>query len=636
MITPETSFFAPPCAIGPDGNQPVVPIRDYAIVGDCHGVGLVSRYGSIDWCTLTRFDEAPVCWHLLDATLGGYFEIRPTKSAHATRRYLQDTNVLQTTFSTDRGCIDLTDFMPIRAAAGGVCPEAAALQTEVRLVRIVEVTQGEVELRIQFEPGASGLFPAVDGSNALNREAILSSDCGLSGTWVNATLRLGAGDRCSFALAAQPVDPWSVANAGQLLHATLTYWQEWVGRCRYDGPYHAAVHRSALLLKLLTYEPTGAIVASPTTSLPEEIGGTRNWDYRFCWLRDSRLVLTALATLGYREDASRFCDFQRLRCSSAPPELQILTGIDGSAALTEKTLDHVSGYCGSRPVRIGNAASTQRQADIYGEVLDWLAVLRELTGRWDSVQQELVHRIANHVAAHWREPDQGLWETRCEPRHHIHSKLMSWVALDRALRLAGENSHWRHERDTILATILARGTHPRGHHLVHAFGFDVTDASLLLAPTLGIPLDRALVSRTVAAVRAELACGDYVRRYRADDGLPGTEGAFLMCSFWLVDALLFSGEAEQARLLFERLLERGNDVGLYAEEIDPETGDFLGNFPQAYTHLALVNSAVNLSLYARGGNDALQGTLAQRLRRAMAGRPSASGCPVDDAYTGQR
>ncbi|MDT8835837.1 glycoside hydrolase family 15 protein [Paraburkholderia fungorum] len=630
MVTHEASFFALPCATGSAGNRSVVPIRDYAIIGNCHGVGLVSRYGSVDWCTLTRFDGAPVCWRLLDATLGGYFEIRPTKSAHATRRYLQDTNVLQTTFSTDQGGIDLTDFMPIRAAASGVCLEAATLQTEARLVRIVEVTRGEVELQIQFEPGASGLFPAVDGSGASNCEAVLSSDCGLSGTWVSGTLRLGAGDRCCFVLSTQPVDPCSVADAGQLLDATISYWQKWVGRSRYDGPYHAAVHRSALLLKLLTYEPTGAIVAAPTTSLPEEIGGTRNWDYRFCWLRDSRLVLSALATLGYHEDASRFCDFQRARCSSAPPELQILTGIDGSAALTEKTLDHVSGYCGSRPVRIGNAASAQRQADIYGEVLEWLAVLRELTGRWDKVQLELVRRIANQVAGHWQEPDQGLWEMRCEPRHHIHSKLMSWVALDRALGLAGENSCWRHERDAILAAILVRGTHPRGHHLVHAFGFDVTDASLLLAPTLGIPLDRGLVSRTVAAVRAELACGDYVRRYRADDGLPGTEGAFLMCSFWLVDALLFSGEADQARLLFERLLDTGNDVGLYAEEIDPDTGDFLGNFPQGYTHLALINSAVNLSLYARGGNDALRGTLAQRLSRAMAGRPSATGCPVGD------
>lgn len=601
--------------------HPYQPIRDYALVGDCHGAALIAHDGSIDWCCLGRFDAEPVLWRLLDAQRGAFFQVAPVETARVSRAYVRGTNILRTTFATMDGHVSLTDFMPVGRASEAEADDFVTLNAPGWLVRIVEGVQGTVQLRARFVPAAikfDGEAPqGATGSRRSDPTALLFCDGGLgTDDALDEIFAVNAGERRVFVLAPAAHQHRAPAtHAERLREITETFWREWLGRCRYDGPYNESVHRSILALKLLTYAPTGAIVAAPTTSLPEEPGGVRNWDYRCSWLRDSAFVLHALAALGYHREARDFCEFQRLCCLRTLPSLQILYGIGGETELPERNLEHLDGYLQSRPVRVGNAAYQQRQMDIYGEILDWALVYWELGGATDETQQAMIGGIADHVMAHWQEPDQGLWEMRGEPRHHVFSKLMAWVALDRAIRMLGGKPHWMAARDAILEAVLDQGVDREGGHLVQAFGYPAMDASLLLVPLLEIPIERSVLVRTVQAVERELREGDYVRRYRTADGLPGGEGAFLICSFWLVDALLFVGRDADAQTLFERLLDKRNAQGLYAEEIDPETGAFLGNFPQAFTHLALVNSAIHLQLHERGGAAALAGTHADRARR---------------------
>jgi GH15 family glucan-1,4-alpha-glucosidase len=430
-------------------------------------------------------------------------------------------------------------------------------------------------------------------------------------------MEIAAGARRTLVLTPRPAKE-SVMDQALRLHAiTQAFWREWIGYCRYRGPYAPAVTRSALALKLLTYAPTGAIVAAPTTSLPEALGGTRNWDYRYCWLRDSAFTLYALAVLGYSGEARHFVQFLVRACAASHPDLQIMYGINAEPELDEQTLDHLDGYFGSRPVRIGNGAYRQRQIDVYGEVLDSAMVYRTLGGRLDGAVRGMLEETAEFVAAHWREPDQGLWEMRGPPQHYTHSKAMSWVALDRACRLLGTRPHWQTARDGILDDIAARALAPDSGHLVQAYGHPGVDAALLLLPLVALPIDRRTLEATVIAVERELRHGPFVYRYKNEDGLEGTEGAFFICSFWLVDALLLCGRHDEAKALFEQLLATANDVGLYAEEIERESGAFLGNFPQAFTHLALIGAAAHLDLYEKGGMDALVGSHADRARRQV-------------------
>ena len=366
---------------------------------------------------------------------------------------------------------------------------------------------------------------------------------------------------------------------------------------------------------MLTYAPTGALVAAPTTSLPEEVGGVRNWDYRYCWLRDACFTLHALAGLGYSGEARAFGDYLAAACARTAPDVRIMYGIGLETELHERELTHLSGYRGSRPVRVGNDAHRQRQIDVFGEVIDWGLLTEALGRRLDAGARKLIEDLVDQVARRWREPDSGFWEIRDEPRHHVHGRMMSWVAVDRAIRILGRRPAWLELRERILREVLECGI--VDGRLVQAYGADRADATLLLAPMLGFPVAGEVFARTVDAVQRELGAGGYLLRYRCADGLPGGEGAFLMCSFWLVDALLWLDRPAEAREIYERLLASGNDVGLLPEQIDPACGAFLGNFPQAFTHLALVNSALHFELYEKGGAAALRGSYADRARRGV-------------------
>ena len=595
------------------------------MIGDCHGSALVGRNGSIDWCCLERFDADPVFCRLLGGERAGYFEIRPKGAFHTRRRYLPGTNILETTFVANSGRATLTDLMPLGRSSGDATN--VSINAPHWLMRLLGCVEGHVEFTVRYRPCGPG-FAASPPALRKTRHGVgaaggpqLYSEVGLAiadGTAV-ATVDLRAGQRVSFAVtpgAAGHGSPCEHADA--LLAVTRAFWEEWLGDCNYRGPYREAVNRSALVLKLLTYAPTGAIVAAPTTSLPERLGGERNWDYRYCWLRDATFTLYALAALGYEGEASSFNGFLSRCLQATAPDVRVLYGIEYETELAEQTLAHLPGYCGSRPVRKGNGAYLQRQLDIYGEVLDWALLYAVLGGNLSAAERGLLRRMADQVADGWQQPGQGIWEMRGEARHHVYGKIMCWVALDRALRLFGENARWSGARAALHQAILARGIDPRQGYLRQSFDHDGVDAAVLTAPLVGFPLGRSVLERTVDVVRRMLETDGLVRRYTgawAVDGVAGEEGEFLVCSFWLADALLFLDRRDEAVALFEKLLSRANDVGLLSEEIDSADGTLLGNFPQALTHLALIRSAFVLELHGKGGSGLLHGAHADRAQQ---------------------
>ncbi len=601
------------------------PIRDYAAIGDCHGAALVARDGGIDWCCLRRHDGEPVFCRLLDANKGGYFAINPTAPYEVERGYREGTNILRTVFTTSTGRVAVTDFMPVGRRLGADTHDYVSLTVPNWLVRRIEGLDGEVELDVAYRPSldfAHRRPELVFADGLLRAEGVpdLVADLPfrIEVDTARARVTVRAGERRDLVLAGNTVEGEDPRlRVGEFLAVTEAFWREWLGYCRYRGPHAAMVRRSALVLKLLTFAPTGAVVAALTTSLPEALGGERNWDYRYSWLRDSSFTLYALASLGYSGEGRCYHDYLARCIRETLPRVQIMYGIGHEHALTETRLDHLDGYAGSRPVRSGNEAFGQRQIDVYGQILDLALLYQRLGGRLDAQYRRLLRTLATFAASHWQDPDQGLWEMRGPPQHHVHGKLMSWVALDRAGRVLRDGGDWPAAARAVLAAIEAEGIDAAGGHLTQAFGGRNTDAALLLAPMLGIPLERATIERTVAAVEQELRQGDFLRRYRGDDGLAGEEGAFLICSFWLVDALLAIGREPEARALFDRLCAAANDVGLFAEEIEPTSGAFLGNVPQAFTHLALIGSAVNLRLYEKHGSAGLAGSYADRARRSV-------------------
>lgn len=596
-------------------------IGDYALIGDAHTAALVATDGSIDWCCWPRFDSGAVFCRVLDANKGGWFRVGPTAAGTVSRAYVGDTNVLATTFTTESGQVRITDCMPVesRGPRGG-----NAVDSTHEILRIVEGLVGEVELTIEFRPTfdfgrvttALIVTPTGGVGMAGPERLVLTSPVALEADARGALvgrIHVRPGERLSFIVAytgpgyALPTFE-SQTQIDLALQRTLAYWEHWSNRCTYEGPYATHVRRSALVLKLLTFEPTGALVAAPTTSLPEEIGGARNWDYRFTWLRDSSLILYALMSVGYHDEAADFFAWLERLCLGCHGPVQILYAIDGSADLGEIELDHLEGYRASRPVRIGNGAATQTQLDVYGEVLDAAHLCFERIRPLHPSLWTLLCRLANQAAARWREPDQGIWEVRSGAQHFVYSKLLCWVALDRAVRLTeaagvlGDVAAWRRTRDEIRDAILAEGYSERIGAFTQAFGSSALDASALAIPLVGfLPATDPRVQSTVSQIQKQLMSRGLVYRYLLDDGLPGSDATFALCSFWLVDNLALAGKVDEARQVFDRVVGYANDVGLLSEEIDPLTGELLGNFPQGFTHLALIRSAVHIAKAERTG-----------------------------------
>lgn len=601
--------------------QPYPPLRDYALIGDGHGAALVCRDGSIDWCCLGRFDAPPVFARLLDAGRGGLFSVAPVGRFRSSRNYIADTAILATHFADGGGHATVIDFMPMGCRPGARRHDYADVNAPGWIVRIVRGVGGRVRLRVDYHPTA-GFRGAASGLGVSDRVVSGVGIPALHGTIAfsvedgRATTEfdIAAGEAHAFILAPAPIAGCDVlAVATRMLETTEAYWREWLGYCDYDGRQAAAVRRSAITLKLLIYAPTGALVAAPTTSVPEALGKGRNWDYRFCWIRDGCFALYALAALGFVGEARRFVEF--LKSCHLENGLQIMYGVGGETDLAERTIDDFAGYRDSRPVRIGNAAHRQLQLDVYGEVLDLALLHTALGGDIDREERRELARVADLAAEQWREPDSGIWEMRGERRHFVHSKIMCWVAVDRAIRLFGSKERWATARRDIQEAVLRDGTDAETGGLKQAFHRRGADVALLMAPWLAFPASECTLRRTVHAATTELREGDYLRRYVVSDGLAGDEGAFLVGSFWLADALLFLGEADSAEELLEALVGTANDVGLFSEEVEPRNGAFLGNMPQAIVHLALIHSAVRQALYRRGGRAAIAGTHADRARR---------------------
>ncbi|MFF9868794.1 glycoside hydrolase family 15 protein [Streptomyces sp. NPDC013953] len=584
-------------------------IEDYALIGDLQTAALVGKDGSIDWLCLPRFDSSACFAALLGDEENGHWRLAPKgASACARRSYLGDSLVLESVWETRTGTVRVLDFMPQRDEAPDV-------------VRIVEGISGTVEmagvLRLRFDFGS--IVPWVRRSDG-HRVAIAGPDS----VWLRSepevktwgqqfstcsSFTVGAGEKVAFVLTWHPshrprpplVDPY------ESLEHTLEDWKSWAAQCSYEGPYRDAVLRSLITLKALTYAPTGGIVAAPTTSLPEEIGGVRNWDYRYCWLRDSTLTLGALLSAGYLEEAGAWRDWLLRAVAGDPADLQIMYGLAGERRLPETELPWLRGYAGSRPVRTGNAAVHQLQLDVYGEVIDSLYLAREAGMAAQSHAWNLQLSLLNFLESAWRRPDEGLWEVRGPRRHFVHSKVMAWVAADRAVRtleahpeLGGDAARWRVMRDEVHREVCEKGYDPGRNTFTQSYGSRELDAATLLIPRVGfLPPDDPRVVGTVDAVRRELTHDGLVRRYSVEgvaiDGLPGGEGTFLVCSFWLADALRMTGRTKEARELFERLLALRNDVGLLAEEYDPGARRQLGNFPQAFSHVGLVGTACALA-----------------------------------------
>jgi GH15 family glucan-1,4-alpha-glucosidase len=579
-------------------------IEDYALIGDCQTAALVSRGGDIDWLCLPRFDSDACFAALLGTPRNGHWLIGPAGAVRRSRRrYLDDTLVLETEHETETGVVAVLDFMPIRDG-------------EPHLVRLVEGRAGRVDLQMELlirwdywrtipwvrrtEDGLS----AVAGPDAL----VVRTPVPLRGQDMTtvADFAVSAGERVGFTLSWFPSHHPVPAplDVGATLEATVAWWREWSGRCTYAGDWRDVVMRSLITLKALTYAPTGGIVAAATTSLPEQIGSVRNWDYRYCWLRDATFTLFALLGAGYIDEAGAWREWLLRAVAGAPGDTQIMYGLAGERRLTEWEVPWLDGYEGSRPVRVGNAAANQFQLDIYGEVIDAMYQAHLLGLQGSEEGWRVGRNLLEHLETVWRKPDEGIWEVRGPRRHFTHSKVMAWVAFDRAVKAVhrfqrhGPVARWRAARDEGHAQVCREGWNPRRGAFVQAYGSDELDASLLMMPLVGfLPAEDERVRATVAAIERELMRDGFVHRYdtrSAVDGLPPGEGVFLPCTFWLADNLALQGRRDEACAIFERLVSRVNDVGLLSEEHDVRTGRFLGNFPQAFTHVGLVNTALRL------------------------------------------
>ncbi len=581
-------------------------LEDYGLIGDLQAAALVGRNGSIDWLCLPRFDSASCFAALVGDEQHGRWLLAPADGAVATsRRYRPGTLVLETDFESADGAVRVIDFMPRRG------------QGPPRVMRVVEGLRGRVPMRMELvlRPDYGSITPWVEraadgalgmaGPDAFRLSTPLPLQVEDGTIAAEFTAIEGARERLTLTWHHSYENAPPVEDADSALARTEAWWREWSGHCRYRGPYREQVLTSLIALKAMTSETTGALIAAPTTSLPEEIGGVRNWDYRYCWLRDSVLALEALLDAGYTEEALAFRDFLLRAGTGDPAAVQIMYGVGGERRLTEFELDHLPGYEGSRPVRVGNAASEQFQLDVYGEVAGVMFTGAERLGQIEKRLWPRWRAMIEYVEGIWRNPDDGIWEARGPQRHYTYSKVMAWVVFDRAVRLAerfgleAPVERWRQVRDEIHAEVCERGYDLERRTFTQYYGSKELDASVLNIPLVGfLPGTDERVTGTIDAVWSELGRDGFVSRYSTadtDDGLPGDEGQFLACSFWLVNALARNGRADEARALFERLIGLSNDLGLLAEEYDVSRGRQVGNFPQAFSHLTLVLAASAMS-----------------------------------------
>ncbi len=584
-----------------------LPIEDYALIGDCETAALVGRDGSIDWGCWPRFDSDACFAALLGTPEHGRWRLAPAGECRtATRRYLGDTLILETHFETDEGTVRLVDFMPPRAI-------------NADLVRLVIGDSGTVAMRMQLAVrfGYGSRVPWVNRQDDGTIRIIAGADqlvlhteapVKVANNCIESEFEIAAGQAVAFVLTYAPshLMPPDPIDAHEAFDHTKRFWEEWAAKAREaPGERHHAIVRSLITLKALTYAPTGGIVAAPTTSLPETLGGIRNWDYRFCWLRDATLSLLALMNGGYYEEAAAWRDWLLRAVAGLPPQAQIMYSITGENRLTEWEVTWLPGYEGAKPVRIGNGAHGQLQLDVYGEVMDALYQARKggIAGSEDA--WKLMQAFLAHLETIWREPDRGIWESRAPPRHFTYSKVMSWVAFDRGVKFAtefgmpGPVDRWKAVAQEIHDDVCRRGWDPALNSFVQAYDSTFLDGSLLLIPTTGfLPPDDPRILGTIRAVERRLVQGGLVMRHdpaEVETGLAHGEGAFLACSFWLVDAMVMTGRHEEGQRLFDRLLTLRNDVGLLSEEYDVDARRLVGNFPQAFSHVALINSAFNLA-----------------------------------------
>jgi GH15 family glucan-1,4-alpha-glucosidase len=591
-----------------------LPIGDYALLSDCHSAALVSRNGSVDWLCFPRFDGPSLFCRLLDSG-GGSFAIRPAGDFHARRRYADETMVLETTFTTSEGAAVLTDAMAVGSDERG---HELGKNSPGTLLRRLACTSGEIEAEVSFAPRPEygivlpvlelvlGGLAARGGADRLLLSTSVSF--AIDDATATARFRLTAGQAAVFALShghmgGPPLAPWPAGEIASRLEDTAAAWRSWSAlHQNYEGPWRDLVRHSGRVLQALTFAPTGAIVAAPTTSLPETVGGGRNWDYRYTWVRDASMTMEALWVAACPDEANKFFSFLADAAASQLPggaDLQIMFGVGGEHDLTERELPQLAGWRGSRPVRIGNGAWTQRQLDVYGELLGAAQRLVDQLGELDPVTQRFLAAAADTAASRWQDKDQGIWEIRGEPRDFLYSKLMCWAALDRAIALAGHLgaeqrvTDWAVARDAIRAAILQRGWNERAGAFTQAFDSEDLDASNLMLTITGfLPADDPRMKATIEATARRLTDEHgLVYRYTAHDGLSGAEGTFLLCTFWLAQAQALAGDVEAATATFERAVAAINDVGLLAEEVDSRNGEMIGNFPQALSHIGLVNAA---------------------------------------------
>ena len=612
-------------------------IGDYALIGDTHTAALVSSAGSIDWACFPDFNSPAVFLRLLDHARGGYCSIQPTKPRRTRRQYLSGTNILETVFDTETGSLTVLDFMPVHKADANR-EHGQDLLSDHRIIRLLRCTEGSVECRVELKPTfdysrkPAQVFRrdprlAMFSCGSLALYAQLSDDVEWLDEGLVATVKLEKGSSCPIVLTFtttpdQEVQPLADKDARACLEETRSYWQQWAESCRFQGDYREQVLRSALTLKLLTYEPSGAIIAAPTTSLPEWIGGSRNWDYRFCWLRDSTFTLIALMNLGYFGEAHDFFKFLHRTLPARAANYQILYGICSERDAEERELPHLAGYRGSQPVRIGNGAAGQTQLDIFGELVHGVDLYWSGHGfehRDENFERDfwpLVDSIADYVAHHWADRGSSMWEIRGAPREFTHEKAMCWLALDRAVGLAEQHhiaaadvAAWKREREMISESLRREGFNRDLGAYVQTYGSDKADASLLRLPLMGVTsAEHPRMRGTIALIEKQLLKNGLLYRYPpAEDGLTGTEGTFTACSFWLVENYILQGRLREAEEMFRHLLSFANDVGLMSEELDPDSGEQLGNFPQGFTHIGLINAAVRLARAKQGDLDARNG-----------------------------